>query len=674
MPVASNCGMRALKWTGWLLLAFAALTLILVFSIGYFKGPLTRAVSKATGRELVIEGDFRVVPSLVHPRFRAEKVTFGNAEWGQYDYMLQADAVEATISLAGLLRGRLVVPEVKLEGAALALEMDAEGRKNWILREGDDEKKKESRVFIRHLTLDHGRLLFEDMAKEISLAADLETDAEGVAFVIEGTYQGNEMAAEGRGGPVLSLRDTDEPYPLKGSATIGDTTIKVDGRITELVGLRGIDTRIEISGKSMDELYWILNVALPSTSPYTTSGRLVRDGKLIRYEEFTGKVGESDLAGTFQFDAGGTRPMMTGKLHSKVLNLADLGSLVGADQAREQSGVLPDMSFDPARWESVDADVTLDSGTIKRPKQLPLEKLKVRVLMKDSVLSLEPLDFGFAGGRLAGPVRMDGNNEPMNSSITMRVDKLQLAKLFPTVKEAQASLGNLGGAIDLKGKGSSVKEMLGTSNGKIALYMDGGRISRTLMEIVALDLWDIARLKLKGDQTTVEIRCAIADLDVKDGIANINALIIDTGIVNVQAGGWVNLKTEEMSLRIEPEPKDKSVASLNSPIHVRGTFSQPRVAPDAKMVARGVGAIVMGVLNPLLAVIPLINEGPGKDSACGQLIAQALSNTKAAAAGKSKPSAKPPAVAAPEKKEQPKAASSGRSAASGATTEHPQMQ
>jgi uncharacterized protein involved in outer membrane biogenesis len=645
--------MRALKWTGWLLVAFAALTLILVFSIGYFKGPLARAVSKATGRELVIEGDLRVVPSLLHPRFRAEKVTFGNAEWGQYEYMLRADAVEASVSLAGLLRGRLVVPEVRLEGAAVALEMDQEGRKNWILRKGDEEKKKESRVFIRHLTLDRARLLYEDPVREISLAADLETDAEGVAFTVEGSYQGNDLAAEGRGGPVLTLRDTDERYPLKGSATIGDTTIKLDGHITELVGLRGIDTRIEIAGKSMDELYWILNVALPSTSEYATAGRLVRDGKLIRYEDFTGKVGESDLAGTFQFDAAGKRPLMTGKLQSKVLNLADLGSLVGTGQAREKAGVLPDMSFDPARWESIDADVTLESGTIKRPKQLPLEKMKVRVLMKDSVLSLEPLDFGFAGGRLAGPVRMDGNQEPMNSSITLRVDKLQLAKLFPTIKDAQASLGNLGGAIDLKGKGSSVKEMLGTSNGKIALYMDGGRISRTLMEIVALDLWNIARLKLKDDQSTVEIRCAIADLDVKDGIANINALIIDTGVVNIQAGGWVNLKTEEMNLRIEPKPKDRSIASLNSPIHVRGTFSKPSVAPDATMVAKGIGAIVMGVLNPLLAVIPLINEGAGKDSPCGQLIAEALANTNVAAEGRSAGSGASGKGSAPEPRPKP---------------------
>jgi uncharacterized protein involved in outer membrane biogenesis len=627
--------MRVLKWLGWLFLAFAVVTLVLVFSIGQFKGPITRAISKATGRELLIEGDLRIVPSLIHPRLRAERVTFGNAEWGQYDYLLQADAIEATVSLAGLLRGRLVVPEVRLEGAALALEMDGEGRKNWILRQGEGEDKKESRIFVRHLTLDRGRLLYEDAANEISLAADLETNAEGVAFVVEGTYQGWPATAEGQGGQVLALRDTDEPYPLKASVKIGDTSVKLDGRITELVGFSGIDMKIELSGRSMDDLYWIIGVALPSTSAYTTSGRLVRDGKLIRYENFAGKVGESDLAGTFQFDSSGARPMMTGDLVSKVLNLADLGSLVGTDQEREKAGVLPDMSFDPARWSSVDADVKLSSGSIKRPEQLPLEKLNVRVLMKDSVLSLEPLDLGFAGGRLAGPVRMDGNKDPMDSSITMRVDKLQLAKLFPTIKEAQASLGNLGGAVDLKGRGNSVKDMLGTSNGKIALYMDGGRISRTLMEMVALDLWQIARLKLSGDQSTVEIRCAIADLDVKDGMAKINVLIIDTGVVNIQVGGWVNLKTEEMNLKIEPKPKQASITSLNSPLYVQGTFSKPRISLDAKFAARGIGAIAMGVLSPLLAVIPLINEGPGKDSPCGQLIADALAQTKVASSGRS---------------------------------------
>jgi len=644
---------RALRWIGWLFLAFFAIALILVLSIGHFKGPITRALTNATGREIVIDGDLRVVPSLIHPTFRAERVRVANADWGQYDYLLQADVIEASVSLAGLFIGRVVVPDVRLEGAALALEMDEEGRKNWILRPGKDEDKKESRVFIRHLTLDRGRLLYEDLGRKISLAADLETDASGVGFTIDGKYAGMPAKAKGHGGPVLSLRDTEEPYPLKGTAQIGDTRIDLDGNITELIGLSGLDTRITLSGKSMDDLYGIIGVALPSTSHYTTSGQLIRNGRLIRYENFTGKVGESDLEGTFQFDAGRKRPLMTGDLRSKTLNLADLGSLVGTNQERERSGVLPDMSFDPSRWESVDADVKLQSGTIKRPKQLPIENLRARVLMKDSVLSLEPLDFGIAGGRLAGPARLDGRGGTISGDMVLRVQKLQLAKLFPTVKEAQASLGSLGGAVDLKGRGNSVKDLLGTSNGKIALYMDGGRISRTLMEMLALDLWNVAKLKLEGDES-IEVRCAIADMDVKDGIATINAMIIDTSAVNVHAGGTINLKTEEMNLRIEPEPKNASLASLNSPIHVRGTFSEPHVALDAKAAAKGIGAIVMGVINPLLAVIPLINEGAGKDSPCGQLVAEALAKTRDASAKA--------------------AASSARSAASGATTQRPPSQ
>lgn len=344
--------MRVLKWVSWVFLAFFLVTLILVLSVGHMKGPLTRAVSKATGRELVIDGELRFVPSLVHPRLRAERVRFGNAEWAQYDYLLQADAIEASINPLGLFAGRLILPEVSLENATLALEMDAEGRKNWILRKGKDEDKKESHIVVRHLTLDQGRLLYEDAAREISLAVDLETDAAGVAFDVKGSYQGMPTKAKGHGGPILALQDTNEDYPLKGDAQIGDTRVKLDGRITELVGLSGIDTRIELSGRSMEDLYWIIGVAMPSTSPYTTSGHLIRDGKLIRYENFTGKVGDSDLAGTFQFDAGGKRPVMTGDLHSKVLNLADLGSLVGTDKERERQGVLPDMSFDPARWEA----------------------------------------------------------------------------------------------------------------------------------------------------------------------------------------------------------------------------------------------------------------------------------------------------------------------------------
>jgi AsmA protein len=279
------------------------------------------------------------------------------------------------------------------------------------------------------------------------------------------------------------------------------------------------------------------------------------------------------------------------------------------------------MPFSPERWSSVDADVSINAGTIKRPEQLPIEKLGARIRMRDRVLTLDPLEFGIAGGRLAGPVRLDGTGETIQADVKMRIQGLQLGKLFPTIKQNQASVGTLTGLVELKGTGNSVGRMLGTANGSLGAYMDGGRISRFMMELVALDLWDAARLKLKGDEP-IDIRCALADFGVKNGVMSTNAFVFDTSVVLVEGAGTVNLKNEAMDLKLNPKPKDSSIASLNSPLFVQGTFSEPKVSPDmGKLAAKGIGALVMGIINPVLAVLPLFKEGEKENSNCAALIA-----------------------------------------------------
>jgi AsmA protein len=629
---------RALKWIGGaVFVLFVAVALFFTFGLNTLRGPIGKAVTKATGRELVIEGDLKPVWTWLHPRIRAEGVTFANAEWGKADYLLDAGAIEATVSVLPLLAGRVVLPEVHLERAELALEQDADGRKNWILEE-EPGKKEESRFFIKLLTLDEGRLRWEDAVRGHSFTADLSTDEAGVRFSAQGKYNGMPLKAKGHAGHVLSIRDQATPFPLQAEIGIGDTSARLEGTITGLVGFKGIDLRFErLAGKSMDELYDIIGLAFPATSPYTVSGRLYRTDGVWLFENFAGKVGESDLSGSIRVQTGkDKRPFMQGEITARVLNFADLGPLVGTNQPRK-SGVLPDMPFSPERWESVDADVKINAGTVKRPKQLPIDRFGTRILMRDRVLTLDPLGFGIAGGRLAGTVRLDGTKEPMRGDVRMRVQNLQLAKLFPTVKQAQGSIGDLNGLIELSGTGESVGKLLGSANGKIGVYMDEGKISQLLMELVALDLWDATRLKLKGDKE-IDIRCVIADFGVKGGVMQANALVFDTTVVNISGGGSINLKSEEMDLTLKPQPKDGSIASLRSPLHVKGTFSEPDVGLDmGRIAAKGAGAVLMGILNPLLAILPLIEGGKGKDSNCGQLIAEATSSARSAASGATAP-------------------------------------
>jgi AsmA protein len=637
----------ALKWTAGVVVALlVALALFLAFGLHLLRGPITRAVTEATGRELVIEGDLRAMWSWFHPRFRVEKISFANTEWASEDYLFRADAVEAELRLLPLLRGRIVVPEVHLEGAEVNLERDEEGRRNWILDRKREEQKKESRLFIQRLSVDRGHLGYSDATLDIEVQADLNTDQTGLVFATTGTYQGLEFTGSGHAGNVLSLYDESTPFPLKAQARIGETRMSVDGSITGLMTLANVDTKVSLSGQSLSDLYDIVGIALPQTPRYATEGRLVREGTVFRYEKFTGKVGTSDLAGTLQVDTGGKRPFRKGELQSKVIDLGDLGVVVGTEQPRED-GVLPDAPFEPTRWDSVDADVRIKAGSIRRPKQLPVENLATRIQMRDRVLSLDPLEFGVAGGRIVGPVKLDGTKETIRADVRMQVRKLQLAQLFPTIKENQASVGDIGGLVELTGSGNSVGGMLGSSSGKVGFFMEGGKISAFMMQLAALDLWNAAKVKLTGEGP-VEIRCAVADFAVKDGIAGTNAFVFDTSVVLIEGGGAINLKTEEIDFTLNPKPKDSSLASLNSPIYVRGTFSDPKPSPDVpKLAAKGVGAVLMGIINPLLAVLPLLKEGKDQESPCNQLVAEATKSKKATEA------------------------SSGQSAASGATAKRP---
>ena len=632
--------MRALKWTGGIVAGLIVLLILFVaFGLNALRGPIERKVSEMTGRELRIDGNLKPVWSWVYPRFRAEKVTFANPGWASERLMLRADVVEASIELLPLLRGQVYIPEVHLVRPQLDLEVASDNRKNWILeRHQKPKSNRPSRFHIQSLTFDKGRLTYDDAIRDIAVVAHLASDRTGVSAYALGIYRGVAASVAARGDPVLALKDTKTPYHLHFIGHFGDTQVEADGSITNIVQLTSVDLAVELSGKTLAGLYDVIGIAFPQTAAYTTEGRLLRTDHLVRYQDFSAKVGESDLAGTLEFDTdrGRPRPFMRGDVTAKLLNFADLGELVGASQ-RRKSGVLPDMPFDSSRWASIDADVTIKAGTIKRPKQLPIENLATRIRMDDRLLALDPLQFGIAGGELAGKATLDGRKEPIQAKLDMRVKDLSLPKLFPTIDKGQTSIGDVNGLIDLTGRGDSVAEMLGSANGKLGVFVNGGRVSKYLMELAALDLWHVAKTKLQGDKP-VPIRCAIGDFSVENGLMKTNALVFDTSVVNVQGGGHVNLKDEAMDLKLKPDPKDSSIASLNSPLYIRGTFAQPKVSPDVgKLAGKGLGAIVMGAINPLLAVLPLLKEGKDKDSPCAKLIAQAK-KPPSSSSGRSAPS------------------------------------
>jgi uncharacterized protein involved in outer membrane biogenesis len=642
---------------------------VIFFPWNWLRGPIERYVTDKTGRALVISGDLDVKLRR-RPVVSVEKLSFANPPWAQHKQLIAADRIEFTLDVPALLQRRVVFHSMRLTAPAVAMEKSADGSRSWVLDKSDD--KKSAPPEIRLLQVERGRLDYRDDPAKLSFTAEVDIAANRpelkspqpdrlpTHIAVKGRYGEGVFSGDAWAGSVLSIQNTDEPFPLVVTVRTGDTRLDADGTITNLLKLSRIDTRLRIAGPDMAKLFPLIPLPLPSSPPYVFDGRFRRAGNVFTYDGFKGKVGNSDLSGDATYELREPRPFLKAALVSKVLDLKDLGPLVGlkpSQQKKEKpvaiarSGrkaapatprrVLPHDPFKFNRLQAMDADVTLTAGQIKRPDALALENLKTHLVLNEGVLKLDPLNFGFAGGDIVSTVQIDSHVQPFAARAHLDFRRLKLAKLFPTVELMKDSEGSLGAQMRLAGRGNSVAEMLASSGGNAALAMSGGELSNMLMEAVGLDVGELLKFLIAGDRKT-PVRCAVAAFKVTEGVARTDTFVFDTVDTVIRGQGHIDLRDESFDLMLRPYPKDVSLPVVRVPVRVYGAFNAPRYAPDkGALFMRGGAALALGLVNPLAALIPLVETGPGKDSDCNALLAPVGGALKQADPARPKPKAVP---------------------------------
>lgn len=355
-------------------------------------------------------------------------------------------------------------------------------------------------------------------------------------------------------------------------------------------------------------------------------------GAVYHYENFNGKIGDSDIHGSLTYTASQPRPTLTGKMLSEKLRFADLAPLIGADSNQEKANrgernrqpgnkVLPNEKFDTRSWAAMDADVTYSAKRIERDKSLPLSDLNTHIMLNNGELLLDPLHFGMAGGNLNATLRLNGNTTPMSGKIDLHARRLQLKELLPQVQSMRKSLGQMNGDASFTARGNSVAALLATSNGNLRLLLNQGLISRSLMELLGLNVGNYLVAKLFGDDE-VKINCAAADIQLRNGLAIPRLFVLDTESAIINITGNINFATERLDLSIDPESKGLRILTLRSPLYVKGTFKQPDAGVKAgPLIARGAVAAVLGVaLTPAAALLALVSPSEGAENQCTPLL------------------------------------------------------
>lgn len=587
-------------------------------------------VKKKTGRDLVIAGDLTARVFSLNPALRAERVTFANADWGEEVPMLEADAIGLSISLTRLLVGEVVLPLVELDNARVLLERHKDGRRNWILKK--PEKTDEGRTpRIEQLAANNSTVTVKDRLSEtdIKVIAQSQPNEEiyGLKVTATGKVRGVPLNVKGDSGALLKIMDEVTPYPVRLEGTLGDSRFSARGTLTGVATQQELDVDMTFTGGNLAPLGEVLRLSLPHTKPYKLSGALQRRGTNWNFKQVRGQVGASDLGGDVTVATGGARPKFTANLHSKSLDIADLGGFVGTrpgepEKTRAPGKLIPSETIDLDKLRRIDAHVRLVATHFKNADKLPLDNLDATLILANGVLRFDPVKFGVAKGSVKTSVRVDARKPVIAASVDARFDQLLLSNLIPSAKKLDESFGAVNGRLRLAGRGNSPARQLASSSGRVDLYSTGGETSNLLMEFAGADIAEIAKFWIGGDQK-VQLRCAILSFRVKEGVAASEVLVVDTDDTIIGGTGAADLRQEKLDFKLTPLPKDMSILSLRGPLTVGGTFAKPSFGLEKSSLARKIGAsVLLALVNPIAAMIPLIETGPGKDAACNDLVAQ----------------------------------------------------
>ena len=660
----------ALRWlTGALLalavVASAALAWLTWNDWNRSRDWVSQKVSQAIGRDFAIRGPLDIdwqwpqpletgwrhwVPT---PIVHADDVLIANPPGfaAKGPHFAHIGRASADIALLPLLARRIHIRSVALTAPDVRLERAAEDANNWTFDWRRDPKADASRrwrVSLGRLLLTEGQLAYDDALRQLSVASTLQTlppgqtgdGRYGIGFEFSGWHRKAEVRGSGKAGPLLSLQEERLDFPLQLQARTGRLAASAEGHIANPRRLSGVDLQVTLRGASMADLYPLTGIVLPDTPPFDTRGHLVGTlqpgGAVWDYQDFSGTVGKSDLAGSVTYTSAEPRPRLKGALRSKLLRLEDLGPVVGVksnnpDRKPRRGKVLPDHQFDTSRWDKMDLDLQYSGERIERPQAVPLDSLRVHAVLDNARLKLAPLDFGLARGRFTTQVQLDARTRPMAASLRGDVKGLQLSALFPKIELMKKSLGHVDGGIALDGRGQSVAQMLASANGETRLYVRGGVMSQLLLDMAGLNLGSVIVTKLFGADHEVRLRCAIADVPVRAGVAYMQDVKVNTDDALIEVTGTADMRRELFDIDVNPKAYELKLFSLRTPLQVRGPFADPAVGvKPGPLIVRAAAALAALAAAPgALVLAPITVPGAKDNEHCAPLLAQATQEPKA---------------------------------------------
>lgn len=576
---------------------------------------------------------------------------------------------------------RIIVSQVTIDRPQGDLRPGPNGNPNWMFAMSQDPTNSDTpppRIGAVVITDGDFRFAEPKLGADMRIKVRTQPAPKGgepqLVVDAQGTYSGQPFSGHFVGGSVLALRDANKPYPLELTAQSGKTRVHLAGTLSDPEKFGSADLQLELKGEDLADLYKLLRLPLQPSPPYSLRGHLdyTDAGKKIRFTHFVGQVGESDLAGDFNVDRSGARPLVTADLTSRDVRMQDLGGFIGAVPGKEGSPTegakqrtehaqadteqtfLPATPIDLSKVRSTDYRVHYRGEHIVT-SWAPLDHIDANLTIQNGDIKLQPLDFGVGTGTIHSLIDLNGQVNPIQAKADIDFRHVDFQRLMQSTNGVLKGLGVIGGRWIIDGTGNSMAQILAHSNGDLKLFMGSGDLSAIVVNAAGLDVGGTL-LSLLGMPKTAQVNCMVSDFALQNGVLDTRALVLDTDQGNIYGKGNIDLRDEGIAYQITEESKHFSIGALHAPIDITGTFKHPQVLPEGKALGTRLGvAAALTAVFPPAGLLSTIQLGLGKDHNCSALIAAAQQqqpiSPQAAGPTTGTPNAPPvvPSVAAEQK-------------------------
>lgn len=629
-----------------LLLIAAVVIFLLLFDWNWLRGPIGRWASAKYEREIALQGDLDVKLFSWTPSVVVRDLKVGGPQWALEKDTADVDRIEASVRLRKLLAGQIEMPLLSFTRPEVVLIATKDGKNSWTFGKPKPDTGEGMKLpVIQQLIITGGHIVLDEQKRGLTLDATVNAreaangqSSEGDAgFVLDGKGSLNRSPLTLRieGGPFINIR-RNRPYHFSANLSGARSRLVADGSITRPFDLGQFQSTLSLQGQDLNDLYLLTGITLPNTPPYRLSGALKRDDSTWTFNDFSGRVGASDLSGDVKVEAKG-RLRVDAQLASRNLDINDLTAILGAKTQTNAAGtntttvssgapgkLLPDATLQVDRLRSMDGSLTYRAATVKA-NDLDIRAVNLGAKLEAGILDLNPVSFTFNRGELNGTAKINATRDMPYSAIDFRLAGYPLESIVPITNGSPPITGRALGRVKLEGPGNSIHRFAAASKGSATLIVPHGEMRSAFAELLGINASAGLLKLLSGDQSKSEIRCAVADFNVSNGVASAQTFVIDTDVVLAKGSGSINLGDETLNLKIDGESKKPRLLRLWTPILVRGPLTAPHIGVDAASVVGqgGLTAILGAVVSPFATLFAFVDPGLAKDADCGALIQHA---------------------------------------------------